>query len=92
MVGDQLNVIHDPGLLIISSKDLTYENRSPGIKALKASSWNTELASYAARFTFQREEVAFALSMRTVVTVDWLSFIGKYVNGRAISSPLPLLV
>ncbi|KAJ7875483.1 hypothetical protein B0H14DRAFT_55627 [Mycena olivaceomarginata] len=48
----------------------TYERRSPGIKVLKASSWNTELASHAARFTFWRVEVAFALSMQTITAEE----------------------
>ncbi|KAJ7318795.1 hypothetical protein DFH08DRAFT_754688 [Mycena albidolilacea] len=46
------------------------ERRSVGIKFLKASAWNKELGSYAARFTNRREELTFALSMRTVVTME----------------------
>ncbi|KAJ7830412.1 hypothetical protein B0H14DRAFT_2593325 [Mycena olivaceomarginata] len=46
------------------------EKRSVGIKFLKASVWNKELGSYAARFTNRREELTFALSMRTVVTME----------------------
>ncbi|KAJ7846703.1 hypothetical protein B0H14DRAFT_2583962 [Mycena olivaceomarginata] len=46
------------------------EKRSIGIKFLKASSWNKELGSYAARFTNRREELTFALSMRIVVTME----------------------
>jgi hypothetical protein len=46
------------------------ERRSVGIKFLKASVWNKELGSYAARFTNRREELTFALSMRTVVTME----------------------
>ncbi|KAJ7875479.1 hypothetical protein B0H14DRAFT_2715424, partial [Mycena olivaceomarginata] len=63
-----------------------YESRSPGIKALKAPSWNTELASYAARFTFQRE-VAFALSMRTVVTVEELNSNMVEIFSTMLSPP-----
>ncbi|KAJ7833013.1 hypothetical protein B0H14DRAFT_2801768, partial [Mycena olivaceomarginata] len=64
-----------------------YESRSPGIKALKASSWNTELASYAVRFTFRREEVAFALSMRTVVTAEELNSNMVEIFSTMLSPP-----
>ncbi|KAK7058060.1 hypothetical protein R3P38DRAFT_2599651 [Favolaschia claudopus] len=46
------------------------EKRSLGIKFLKASIWNKELGSYAARFTNRREELTFALSLRSVVTIE----------------------
>ncbi|KAJ7676925.1 hypothetical protein DFH06DRAFT_1169319 [Mycena polygramma] len=46
------------------------EKRSVGIKFLKASAWNRELGSYAARFTTRREDLTFALSMRGVVTME----------------------
>ncbi|KAJ7911344.1 hypothetical protein B0H13DRAFT_2482186 [Mycena leptocephala] len=46
------------------------EKRSVGIKFLKASMWNKELASYATRFTNRRADLTFALSMRSVVTME----------------------
>ncbi|KAE9403546.1 hypothetical protein BT96DRAFT_814787 [Gymnopus androsaceus JB14] len=46
------------------------EKRSLGIKFLKASSWNQELGSYAARFSTAREEISFALNLQTAVTVE----------------------
>jgi hypothetical protein len=46
------------------------ERRSVAIKFLKASAWNKELGSYAARFTNTRDELRFALDMRAVVTMD----------------------
>ncbi|KAJ7240155.1 hypothetical protein B0H12DRAFT_57866 [Mycena haematopus] len=46
------------------------EKRSIGIKFLKATAWNKELGSYASRFTNRREELTFALSMRTAVTIE----------------------
>ncbi|KAJ6553898.1 hypothetical protein B0H10DRAFT_2201811 [Mycena sp. CBHHK59/15] len=47
-----------------------FEKRSLSIKFLKAASWNKELASYAARFTIRREELSFAFSMRSLVTLE----------------------
>ncbi|KAK7055958.1 hypothetical protein R3P38DRAFT_3342921 [Favolaschia claudopus] len=46
------------------------EKRSVGIKFLKASTWNKELGKYAARFTNRREELTFALSLRSVITLE----------------------
>ncbi|KAJ7145706.1 hypothetical protein C8R44DRAFT_863571 [Mycena epipterygia] len=46
------------------------EKRSIGIKFLKAGSWNKELGTYAARFKTRREELTFALSMRSAVTME----------------------
>ncbi|KAJ7157929.1 hypothetical protein C8R43DRAFT_996337 [Mycena crocata] len=46
------------------------DKRGVGIKFLKASSWNKELGSYAARFKSRREDLTFALSMRGVVTME----------------------
>ncbi|KAK7055990.1 hypothetical protein R3P38DRAFT_3170651 [Favolaschia claudopus] len=46
------------------------EKRSLGIKFLKAKIWNEELGSYAARFTHRREELTFALSLRSAVTIQ----------------------
>ncbi|KAK6987605.1 hypothetical protein R3P38DRAFT_2574822 [Favolaschia claudopus] len=46
------------------------ERRSLVVKFLKASAWNEELGFYAARFTNRREELAFALSLRSVVTIE----------------------
>ncbi|KAJ7473796.1 hypothetical protein B0H11DRAFT_2036023 [Mycena galericulata] len=46
------------------------ERRSVSIKFLKASSWNKELATYAARFTTTRENLTFTLSMRSAVTTE----------------------
>ncbi|KAJ7240171.1 hypothetical protein B0H12DRAFT_1135296, partial [Mycena haematopus] len=46
------------------------EKRSIGIKFLKATAWNKELGSYASRFTNRREQLTFALSMRTAVTIE----------------------
>ncbi|KAK7017326.1 hypothetical protein R3P38DRAFT_3561155 [Favolaschia claudopus] len=44
------------------------DKRSLGIKFLKASIWNNELGMYAARFTTRREELSFALSLRSAIT------------------------
>ncbi|KAF7375648.1 hypothetical protein MSAN_00453900 [Mycena sanguinolenta] len=46
------------------------EKRSIGIKFLKAGAWNKELGAYASRFANRREELTFALSMRTAVTIE----------------------
>ncbi|KAJ7875478.1 hypothetical protein B0H14DRAFT_55531 [Mycena olivaceomarginata] len=46
------------------------EKRSIGIKFLRASSWNKELSSYAARFTTRQADLNFALNMRTAITVE----------------------
>jgi hypothetical protein len=46
------------------------EKRSIGIKFLRASSWNKELSSYAARFTTRQADLNSALSMRTAITVE----------------------
>ncbi|KAJ7065406.1 hypothetical protein C8F01DRAFT_1366404 [Mycena amicta] len=48
----------------------TQEKRSLAIKFLKATVWNKELAGYATRFTTRRDELQFALNIRTAVTVD----------------------
>ncbi|KAJ6488966.1 hypothetical protein C8R45DRAFT_993286 [Mycena sanguinolenta] len=48
------------------------EKRSTGIKFLRAAAWNKELGAYAARFTSSREEVLFALTLRTAVTMEEL--------------------
>ncbi|KAF7375676.1 hypothetical protein MSAN_00456800 [Mycena sanguinolenta] len=48
----------------------TQEKRSIGIKFLKAGAWNKELGAYASRFVNRREELTFALSMRTAVTIE----------------------
>lgn len=65
-------------LLLISSQVLNaQEKRSIGIKFLKAGSWNKELGAYAARFKTRREELTFALSMRSAVTMEEMN--AKYV-------------
>ncbi|KAF7289053.1 hypothetical protein HMN09_01353500 [Mycena chlorophos] len=46
------------------------EKRSFGPKLLKAAAWNKELAEYATRFMTRREELRFALGLRTAVTAD----------------------
>ncbi|KAJ7868452.1 hypothetical protein B0H13DRAFT_2281005 [Mycena leptocephala] len=46
------------------------ERRSIAIKFLKASSWNKELATYAARFTERRDQLSFGLDIRTAVNVE----------------------
>ncbi|KAJ6488972.1 hypothetical protein C8R45DRAFT_993301 [Mycena sanguinolenta] len=48
------------------------EKRSIGIKFLRAAAWNKELGAYAARFTSSREELMFALTLRTAVTMEEL--------------------
>lgn len=46
------------------------EKRSLSIKFLKAGSWNKELGSFAARFITRREELSFALRVRSAVTME----------------------
>ncbi|KAF7375677.1 hypothetical protein MSAN_00457000 [Mycena sanguinolenta] len=46
------------------------QKRSIGIKFLKAAAWNKELGAYASRFTNRREELMFALSLRSAVTIE----------------------
>ncbi|KAF7375650.1 hypothetical protein MSAN_00454100 [Mycena sanguinolenta] len=46
------------------------EKRSLAIKFLKAASWNKELGVYASRFTNRRDELTFALSLRTAITIE----------------------
>ncbi|KAJ6620420.1 hypothetical protein B0H10DRAFT_2215946 [Mycena sp. CBHHK59/15] len=49
------------------------DKRSVGIKFLKASLWAKELATYGSRFKARREDLNFALHMRTAVTVEEIS-------------------
>ncbi|KAJ7030122.1 hypothetical protein C8F04DRAFT_738812 [Mycena alexandri] len=49
------------------------KKRSIAIKFLKASSWNEKLVSYAALFRIRREELQFAFSIKTVITMDEMS-------------------
>ncbi|KAJ7743338.1 hypothetical protein B0H16DRAFT_1010259 [Mycena metata] len=46
------------------------KKRSIAIKFLKASSWNEKLVSYAVLFRTRREELQFAFSIKTNITVD----------------------
>ncbi|KAJ7200442.1 hypothetical protein C8J57DRAFT_1736598 [Mycena rebaudengoi] len=46
------------------------ERRRLAIKFLRAANWNKELGLYASRFVKRREELLFALSMRTVNTTE----------------------
>ncbi|KAJ7743345.1 hypothetical protein B0H16DRAFT_1859871 [Mycena metata] len=46
------------------------KKRSIAIKFLKATSWNEKLVSYAVLFRTRREELQFAFSMKTVITVE----------------------
>jgi hypothetical protein len=56
-----------------------------GIKFLKASMWNKELASYATRFTNRRADLTFALSMRSMVTMEEMN--SKCVHPFKLKSP-----
>src|ERR1700761_5077295 len=49
------------------------EKRSVAIKFIQASSWNKELAGFSIRFTGRRDELQFALSVRTAATVEEMS-------------------
>ncbi|KAJ7189129.1 hypothetical protein C8R46DRAFT_35064 [Mycena filopes] len=53
--------------------------RSLGIRFMKAGSWNKQLAELVSRFALRREQLQFALNLRTAITVEEISTDVKYV-------------
>jgi hypothetical protein len=56
------------------------ERRRLAIKFLRAANWNKELGLYASRFVKRREELLFALSMRTVNTTEEIKAESVFIH------------
>jgi hypothetical protein len=55
------------------------------MKFFKASRWNEVLAEYATRFANRREELRFALSLRTAVTVEEMNKKCVFLSPKAFN-------